>query len=170
MGALEALFRHYARELSYLCLTHAPADSADVRLAEEEVVVGAIMAKCPDRRWRKSRAQRMREHAGQIVRDVKYRRRGLGIPRGARREEREGEGAKDEEEEPGREELVAALAKGWAAWDFGLRYEEAFGARSFGLIGLSVVCDMLEKLEKLDGKREREESEDEQASDSDSDD
>ena len=40
MTALEPLFRHYSRELAYICLTHAPADNADVRLAEEEVVVG----------------------------------------------------------------------------------------------------------------------------------
>ena len=50
------------------------------------------------------------------------------------------------------EELAGALAKGWAAWDFGQRYHDAFGARSFGLIGLGVVCEMLERLEKLDGE------------------
>ena len=194
--ALEPLFRHYARELSYICVTHAPADRADVRLSEEEVVVGTILAHCAERRWRKSRTYRMREHAAQLVRDVRYKPRALGVPRprprananaNARRKEdrdrwaegvgaveppkrrtkdrAQGQGRSEDrpadggsggdegvDEVPAREELVAALAKGWAAWDFGQRYRDAFGARSFGLIGLGVVCDMLEKLEKLDEK------------------
>ena len=192
--ALEPLFRHYARELSYICVTHAPADRADVRLSEEEVVVGTILAHCAERRWRKSRTYRMREHAAQLVRDVRYKPRALGVPRprprananaNARRkedrdrwaegvgaveppkrrtkdgaqgqgqgrsEDRTADGGEGADEGPTREELVAALGKGWAAWDFGQRYRDAFGARSFGLIGLGVVCDMLEKLEKLDEK------------------
>ena len=82
-----------------------------------------------------------REHAEQLVRDVRFRRRGLGAP--ARRE-REGE------EEAEEEELRAALGKAWAAWDFGMRNRSTFGAKSFALIGLRVVCDMLEMLEKLE--------------------
>ena len=58
----------------------------------------------------------------------------------------------EDREDATREELAGALAKGWAAWDFGQRYHDAFGARSFGLIGLGVVCEMLERLEKLDSE------------------
>ncbi|KAI0719267.1 RdRP-domain-containing protein [Cerioporus squamosus] len=138
--ATEPLFRWYARELAYVCLTHAPAENTDVRLSEEEVVLGAILAQCSQRRWKKDRMHRMRDHVRQIVRDVKCRRRGLGMPE-----------SKDKTEEPAREDLVSALAKGWAAWDFGMRNRNTFGARSFSLIGLGVVCEMLERLEKLDG-------------------
>ena len=112
-----------------------------MRLCEEEVALGAILAKCSQRRWKKDRTHRMREHAEQLVRDVRFRRRGLGAP--ARRE-REGE------EEAEEEELRAALGKAWAAWDFGMRNRSTFGAKSFALIGLRVVCDMLEMLENLE--------------------
>ncbi|KAI0749297.1 RdRP-domain-containing protein [Daedaleopsis nitida] len=137
---VEALFRLYARELSYICLTHAPADTSDVRLSEEEVVMGVILAKCSQPRWKRNRMHRMREHIGQVVRDVKYRRRGLGVAL-----------KKDKEEgEPEREELLRALGKAWAAWDFGMRNRNTFGGNSFALIGLGVVCDMVEKLDKLE--------------------
>ncbi|PIL35600.1 RNA-dependent RNA polymerase [Ganoderma sinense ZZ0214-1] len=137
---IEPLFRHYARELGYICLTHAPSENTDVRLCEEEVALGAILAKCSQRRWKKDRMHRMREHAAQLVRD---RQRALGAPlhRG-----KDGEG-------PPEEELHRALERAWAAWDFGMRYRTAFGAQSFALIALGVVCDMLEKLEKK-GKAE----------------
>lgn len=153
--ALEPLFRHYSRELAYICLTHAPADNADVRLAEEEVVVGTILAKSADRRWRKSRMHRMREHTAQLVRDVKYRRRGLGMPTKKQSSNgRAGRENADSTEKPALEEFVAALARGWAAWDFGMRYRDSFGARSFGLIGLGVVCEMLQKLGELDSSED----------------
>ncbi|KAH9940437.1 RdRP-domain-containing protein [Epithele typhae] len=148
LAALEPLFRHYARELAYVCLAHAPGEGADARLSEEEVVLGVILGRCPDPRWRKSRAYRMREHAGQLVRDVRQRARGLAAPRFVRGKGKGGE----VEEGPTREEVVTALRRGWAAWDFGLRYRETFGARSFGLIGLGVVCEMVEGLERMDGK------------------
>ncbi|KAI1797142.1 RdRP-domain-containing protein [Ganoderma leucocontextum] len=137
VSAVEPLFRHYARELGYICLTHAPSENTDVRLCEEEVAIGAILAKCSQRRWKKDRMHRMREHAAQLVRDVKHRRRGLGAPL-----------QRDKDEAASDEELRAALEKAWAAWDFGMRNRTAFGAQSFALIGLGVVCDMLEKLEK----------------------
>ena len=137
---IEPLFRLYARELACVCLTHAPSENADVRLSEEEVVLGAILAQCSQRRWKKDRTHRMREHAEQLVRDVRFRRRGLGAPA---RCEREGEEAEEGE-------LRAALGKAWAAWDFGMRNRSTFGAKSFALIGLRVVCDMLEMLENLE--------------------
>ncbi len=135
---IEPLFGAYARELSYVCMTHAPTENADVRLSEEEVVIGVIMAKCSNNRWRKSRMHRMREHVAQIVRDIKHRKRGLGAPQ-----------VKDGEL-PAREELRAALAKAWNAWDFGMRNRHVFGSKSFAIIALGVVCDMLDMLKKLE--------------------
>ncbi|TFK84610.1 RdRP-domain-containing protein [Polyporus arcularius HHB13444] len=138
---LELLFRMYARELAYVCLTHAPAENADVRLSEEEVTVGAILAHCSKKSWKKDRMHRMREHVGNIIVDkVKHRHGGLGAPK-----------SKGKSEESSREELLPVLAKAWAAWDFGMRNRNTFGANSFSLIGLNVVCETLERLEKLDG-------------------
>ncbi|EIW57530.1 RdRP-domain-containing protein [Trametes versicolor FP-101664 SS1] len=133
VAALEPLFQHYAEELRYICLTHALAARADVRLAEEEVAIGTILAKCTQARWRRERMHRMRVHAGQLVRSIQRGR--LRAPT-----------AKD----AGEEELVGALRRAWLAWDYGMRNRSVFGARSFGLIALGVVCEMLEKLEKLD--------------------
>ena len=45
--------------------------------------------------------------------------------------------------------LRVSLGKAWVAWDFGMRNRSTFGAKSFALIGLRVVCDMLEMLEML---------------------
>ncbi|KAI0359884.1 hypothetical protein OH77DRAFT_1419222 [Trametes cingulata] len=145
VAALEPIFRHYAEELRYICLTHALSDHAGVRLSEEEVAVGTILAKCTQPRWRRDRMQRMRMHAGQLVRHVKYAR--LRAPM-----------AKD----AGEAELVGALRRAWLAWDFGMRNRAVFGARSFSLIALGVVCDMLEKLEKLEGKEIEEEFEEDE--------
>ncbi|RPD60068.1 RdRP-domain-containing protein [Lentinus tigrinus ALCF2SS1-7] len=140
IAEIELLFRYYARELAYICLTHAPSENTDVRLSEEEVSLGVILAQCSQRRWKKGRMHRMREHVGQLVKDVKEnRRRGLGVP-----------SKREKSEEPNREDIMLALAKGWVAWDFGMRNRGTFGARSFALIGLGVVCGMLEMLEKLD--------------------
>lgn len=105
---------------------------ADVRLAEEKVVIGTILAKCTQARWRRERMHRMRVHVGQLVRNIQRGR--LRAPT-----------AKDADEE----ELMGALRKAWLAWDYAMR-NPAFGARSFGLIVLGAVCEMLEKLEKLD--------------------
>ncbi|KAI8980167.1 RdRP-domain-containing protein [Trametes punicea] len=133
VAALAPLFRYYAEELRYICLTHALSDHADVRLSEEEVAVGTILAKCAQPRWRKDRMHRMRMHAGQLVRQVKHARLKAPV-------------AKDATEE----ELVGALRRAWLAWDYGMRNRAVFGARSFSLIALGVVCDMLEKLANLE--------------------
>ena len=70
----------------------------------------------------------MREHAEQLVCDVKHRRRGLGAPvRGQREAE---------------EELCAALGEARTAWNFGMHNRTTFGAKSFALIGLGALCNL----------------------------
>ncbi|KAI0325538.1 RdRP-domain-containing protein [Cubamyces sp. BRFM 1775] len=132
VGALEPLFRYYAEELRYVCATHALSDRTDARLCEEEVVVGTILAKSADARWRKERMYRMRVHAGQLVRHMKQVR--LRAPQG-----KDGDA----------EELVGALRRAWLAWDYGMRNRGVFGASSFSMIALGVVLEMLEKLDKM---------------------
>ncbi|KAI0251717.1 RNA dependent RNA polymerase-domain-containing protein [Lactifluus subvellereus] len=42
------LHAHYVREMQYICMTHTLVDAPDVRLTEEEVVLGTILASyCP---------------------------------------------------------------------------------------------------------------------------
>ncbi|OSD06554.1 RdRP-domain-containing protein [Trametes coccinea BRFM310] len=137
VAALSPLFRYYADELRFLCLTHALSDRTDVRLSEEEVAIGTILAKCDQPRWRQNRMHRMREHAGQLVRHVKHARLRAPLAKDAREDE-----------------LVGALRRAWLAWDYGMRNQSVFGARSFSLIALGVVCDVLEKLAKLDSQSE----------------
>ncbi|KAI0635910.1 RdRP-domain-containing protein [Trametes polyzona] len=142
VAALEPLFRHYAEELRYICVTHALTDRADVRLSEEEVAIGTILAKCTQPRWRRERTHRMRVHATQLVRQLKHAR--LRAPL-----------AKD----AGEKELVGALRRAWLAWDYGMRNRAVFGGRSFALVALGVVCEMLEKLEQS-GQHESDEDPD----------
>ncbi|KAI9060668.1 RdRP-domain-containing protein [Trametes sanguinea] len=137
VAALSPLFRYYAEELRYICLTHALSDRTGVRLSEEEVAVGSILAMCDQPRWRRNRMHRMREHAGQLVRHVRHARLRAPLAKDAREEE-----------------LVGALRRAWLAWDYGMRNQSVFGARSFSLIALGVVCDMLEKLAKSNSQTE----------------
>lgn len=120
-------FRRYADELRYVCVTHTLSNTSE-KLLEAEVVVGTIMAKCTQRRWRKDRMWKMRIHASQLVRDVK---RSLFPIRG---------------EEIPPSEIRAGLRRAWEAWDFSLRNSKDFGAQSFGLVALDVLFDCLEKL------------------------
>ncbi|KAI0664721.1 RdRP-domain-containing protein [Cubamyces menziesii] len=126
---MKALFLQYEQELRYICVTHALSDAPDIRLQEEEVVVGTILAVCSQQRWRKDRMQRMRLHSSELVRDV---RRNLFQPVDILN--------------PQQGELLYGLSQAWLAWDFGMRNKTVFGARSFSLVALAVVLDTLNKL------------------------
>jgi RNA-dependent RNA polymerase len=125
---ISRLFQTYVDELSYICLTHTLTSASDVRLHEEEVVVGTILAKCSQRRLRKDRMHRVRTHSQVIVHEI----------------QREFVG---DLENASKDEIRASLVKAWAAWDFSLRNSPSFGANSFGLIALGIIFDCLDKLE-----------------------
>src|ERR1700733_5892511 len=61
-GHAEQLHEHYVREMRYICVTHTLVDAPDVRLKEEEVVLGTILANCVQSRWRSDRTYRMKLH------------------------------------------------------------------------------------------------------------
>ncbi|CDO73610.1 hypothetical protein BN946_scf185014.g80 [Trametes cinnabarina] len=126
---MTSLFLRYEQELRYICVTHALSDAPDIRLREEEVVVGTILAVCSQQRWRRDRMQRMRLQSSELVRDV---RRGLYQPADVLN--------------PEQGELLYGLSQAWLAWDFGMRNKTVFGARSFSLVALGVVFDTLTKL------------------------
>lgn len=132
VAEMTALFQRYEQELRYICVTHALSDAPDIRLQEEEVVVGTILAVCSQQRWRRDRMHRMRLHSSELVRDV---RRRLYQPADVLN--------------PEQGELLYGLSQAWLAWDFGQRNRSVFGARSFGLVALGVVLDTLSKLGAL---------------------
>ncbi|KAM5531730.1 hypothetical protein V8D89_014579 [Ganoderma adspersum] len=126
---MRTLFLRYEQELRYICVTHALSDAPDIRLQEEEVAIGTILANCSQHRWRTDRMHRMRMHAGELTREIRYR---LYRP--------------SDVLNPDQGELLYGLSQAWLAWDFGMRNSSVFGARSFSLIALGVVLDTLSKL------------------------
>ncbi|TBU35633.1 RdRP-domain-containing protein [Dichomitus squalens] len=126
---MRGLFLRYEQELRYICVTHALSDAPDIRLQEEEVAIGTILANCSQHRWRTDRMHRMRMHAGELAREIKYK---LYHP--------------SDVLNPDQGELLYGLSQAWLAWDFGTRNSSVFGARSFSLVALGVVLDTLSKL------------------------
>ncbi|KAI0636634.1 RdRP-domain-containing protein [Trametes polyzona] len=132
VAEMKDLFMLYEQELRYICVTHALSDAPDIRLQEEEVVVGTILAVCSQQRWRRDRMHRMRLHASELVRNIRMRLFQPADPLN-----------------PEQGELVYGLSQAWLAWDFGMRNRTVFGARSFSLVALGVVLDTLYKLGAL---------------------
>ncbi|KAF8260154.1 RdRP-domain-containing protein [Lactarius quietus] len=129
----EELYACHAREMRHICVTHTLVDASEVRLMEEEVVLGTILATTTQPRWRADRAFRMRLHSGALVRDIRAQ-----IVRKAK------------EEEPTEEELRAGLSVGWDMWCW-VQYHcdgKEF-IESFSLIVLGVVLDCLVRLGAL---------------------
>lgn len=126
---MRALFLRYERELRYICVTHALSDAPDIRLQEEEVAIGTILANCSQHRWRTDRMHRMRMHASELARDTRFR---LFQP--------------SDLLNPEQGELLYGVSQAWLAWDFGMRNSHVFGARTFSLIALQVVLDTLYRL------------------------
>jgi RNA-dependent RNA polymerase len=127
---LQNLFKRYTDELRYISATHTLSSTPGIRLLEAEVVIGTILAKCSQKRWRSDRIYRMRLHASTLVKDVQrnlIESLGDTVPVF---------------------ELVAGLQLAWSAWCFSLLCRADFGANSFGLIALGTVIDCLDELEK----------------------
>src|SRR6266849_10999482 len=70
-GHVEQLHEHYVCEMRYICVTHTLVDAPDVRLKEEEVVLGTILANCAQSRWRSDRTYRMKLHVEGLVDDIR---------------------------------------------------------------------------------------------------
>ncbi|KAJ7481232.1 RNA dependent RNA polymerase-domain-containing protein [Mycena galericulata] len=127
----DSIFHKYSDELRYISSTHTVTNAPGIKLLEAEIVVGTILAKCTQKRWRSDCIFRMRYHASTVVRDIQKQ----ILPR-----------EKDSDVSP--EKLQAGLTRAWSAWDFSLRHETEFGAKSFGLIALGLIFDCLELLKQ----------------------
>lgn len=130
VDVVDKLFQTYCDELRYICATHTISNTPGVRLLEAEIVVGTILAKCSQKRWRKERIYRMRTHTGTLVWDVQH-------------------GLLENPDTKSTSELVHGLSLAWNAWDLSLRRQNDFGANSFGLIALSTIFDCLKALNEL---------------------
>ena len=125
-----SLYVTYREELTYISSAFSLSRAPGSRLREEELVIGTILAKCTHKGYRTSRLRAMRDNVGFLVQDVKEQLVGRL------------EGLSESEK----------LAGAWDAWKFSLEKassstSENFGPESFGLIGLGLVLEYLEKLE-----------------------
>lgn len=118
---IPVLFNKYCLQLKYICLTHTLSHDPDIKLREEEVVVGTILAKCSQARWRKDRIEEMRINVSQLVRLVSTELRGTST--------------------------VESLARAWTAWNYTQAHRDEFGHQSFGLIALGNVFRALDELQ-----------------------
>jgi len=119
--SIPSLFSRYCLELKYICLTHTLSHDPDARLREEEVVIGTILAKCTQARWRRDRMEQMRINAGQLVQSIAAE---LKAPVDTREK----------------------LAMGWEAWKYSRANTTEYGHLSFGLIALEGIFKSLELL------------------------
>jgi RNA-dependent RNA polymerase len=130
-GHAEQLHTHYVREMRYICVTHTLVDAPDVRLTEDEVVLGTILANCVQPRWRSDRSYRMRLHSEELVNDITTQLVQCG--EGGSRT------ATDEQ-------LLAALPHAWSAWCWAQHHKDLEYMESFAIVILRVVLDCLKRL------------------------
>jgi RNA-dependent RNA polymerase len=129
---IRSFFKGYVDELQYICSIHTVSVYPGTRLVEEEVVVGTILAKCSQKRWRKSQTHAMLVHSSALVRDIQ--RKLLPVER---------------IQDAAACQLADGLRRAWRAWDFSLRNSDKFGGNSFGLIALAIIFDCLQELDKI---------------------
>lgn len=122
---VENLHTRYASEMRYICVTHSPVGSPDVRLTEEEVVLGTILAKSTQPRWRADLAYRMTMHTETLLRDLRGQ-----IVDASVADEGLGDGLRD----------------AWAMWGWAQFHREKPFIESFSLIALGLVFDFLQRL------------------------
>jgi len=135
MTWIDSLYMTYREELTYMSSTYSISQVAGSRLREEELVIGTILGKCTQRRYRSSRLHAMRDNVGFLVLETK----GQLVGRL--------EGLSESE-------LKEKLAVAWDVWLFSLKKAcpspgENFGTESFGLLGLGLVLECLERLGSL---------------------
>jgi len=123
-GFAEQLHAQYVREMRFICATHTLVDTPDVRLTEEEVVLGTILANCTQSRWRSDRSYRMKQHTKDLVGRI-------------RSQIIKCEGS------PTEEQLRAALPHAWAVWCWAQHHRDKEYIESFALLVLGTMLDSL---------------------------
>ena len=129
-GHAEQLHSHYTREMRYICVTHTLVDEPDVRLKEEEVVLGVILANCIQSRWRNDRTYQMRLHTEGVVNDICgqiFQSNDTLTP----------------------EQLRSGLSHVWDVWVWAQHNQDKEFIQSFSLIVLRLLFDLLKRLDGL---------------------
>jgi len=124
--------------MRYICITHTLVDTPDVRLKEEEVVLGTILAFCVQPRWRSDRSYRMKLHAEELLEDIH-----------AQLVQCKEVGSKTATEEQQQQQLRAGLPDAWSAWCWAQHHKddkEKEYMESFSLLILRIVLDCLKHL------------------------
>ncbi|KAF9526951.1 RNA dependent RNA polymerase-domain-containing protein [Crepidotus variabilis] len=135
-NAIKKIFKRYQDELRYICATHTLSNAPGSILLEEEAVIGTILAKCSQKRWRSDRIYRMRLHVQTLVTDIQR------------------EFLKDFSS-TSYLDIIRGLEVAWMAWNYSVFRRDSdvqvgFGAYSFGLIALNSIFTCLNLLEKAE--------------------
>ena len=123
-GYSEQLHAQYVREMRFICVTHTLVDAPDVRLMEEEVVLGTILANCTQSRWRSNRSYRMKQHTKDLVDSIRSQ-------------------IVQYEGKPTEEQLRAGLPRAWAVWCWTQHHQDREYIESFSLLVLGTMLDSL---------------------------
>jgi len=120
------LFDMYIADLKTICASHTISYRRDAMLTEEEAVVGTIVAKTSQPRYRRDMISKLRDQTNLQVKSVRN---------------------ELTSEEDGYE---TRLQRAWALWRVTQEERELMGARTLGLIALGVIFDTIKELEEED--------------------
>ncbi|KAG1792180.1 RNA dependent RNA polymerase-domain-containing protein [Suillus plorans] len=144
--SMNNIYSIYVDELIYVATCHTLSRVPGARLREEEIIVGTILDKCSQKRFKNDRTYAMRECISVLICDI----RGRMLP--------------ESMADASPDEVRDGLENGWSAWalsqeKYKASYEEgkqaydqgkqAYGTQSFGLVALGIVLDCLEELGEL---------------------
>jgi RNA-dependent RNA polymerase len=117
------IFNRYASELRNICASHTLSHYKSAMLTEEEAIVGTIVAKSSQPRYRRKVIASLRERTDHLVRIL--------------RQELGGDDDLSDEEQ---------LSLAWVAWKLSIRTRGRFGTKSFGWLALG---QMFEKINAI---------------------
>ncbi|KAH7104770.1 RdRP-domain-containing protein [Auriculariales sp. MPI-PUGE-AT-0066] len=123
VSSIMHLYNKYCSDLLFICQDNVVSGSKTSQLTEEEVVAGTIVAKTHIARRRKEAISNAREQAARLVHGVQ--------------EELAGDDSCSSQ---------AALLRSWTAWELSMVDADRFGSKSFGLVALLSIFDIVKQI------------------------
>jgi RNA-dependent RNA polymerase len=120
-------FKDYVAELTHIAHAHSLSTDALVRLDEQELVLGTIMAPSTQPRHRREKVARLKLHMRNLVKMTAL---NFGQLKA----------------NTTRMELQSSLKMAWESWEFSVNQADTFGGPSFGLIALGYTLRVLKLL------------------------